>query len=132
MNNSRTGHLNYLLVKCRLSFILFLSFITIAGYSVKAKGLAQQMFRTEFRYAPAERSAKKTVLYGEYASVQVYITPYCRSYHLFNLPSYNSLLKVKAGIFCKRMYIAPIISWLVKIKLASQASDDRLFSAITA
>jgi hypothetical protein len=117
--------------KCRLVCLLFLSFITIAGYGVNANGLNQQAFTVELLYSTEGCSANKTAFFGEYFPLANKANSHFRKYSLFTLFTHNRLVKVKLNNFSKR--INPILTpaRYIPIKTIPQNFGEHSFFSFT-
>jgi hypothetical protein len=117
--------------KCLLACLLFFSFITIAGYSVKSNELIQQTVLIELLYSTEGRTTDKTALFRKHFALGNETTSHFRKYNLFNLVVYNRLVKVKANLFYKKSDRKPIVNWLTEIKTISQTADENASPSFT-
>jgi hypothetical protein len=118
--------------KCLLAFLLFFSFITIAGYCINARDINWQAFKVELLYSFKDKSANETALFRRYFP-KINKTPlHSRKHNLFNLIVWNRLVKIKASIFEKKSHLTPIINWLLKSRTAAQTSDENAFPSSAA
>jgi hypothetical protein len=107
--------------KILLAWLLFFSFVTIAGGGGKTNALIEQTFGIELLYSIKGSPTNKTVLFGKYFPPVNKVTFHCRKYGLIILLVHNNISKVKFNSLSKKINTIPIPVRYFPIKLFIKA-----------